>query len=610
MAPDTATREGGEVASGGLLGRLLQLFPYGAGLFLVLALLAEHDHISRQNSHFGRMLLAGFAVLLVHLTRRLRELDDGLGLDMRTRSGGLRRVGARVLLTVWAAAAATGVVNYYQFNAKVASTVDDYADATYYYLNSKYFDELGYTKLYRAMLVADAEGPGDLKRVRGFRDLVDYEKILPRRVALSDPELAREGFSDARWDRFKSDLAYITGHHPHGGWRYFFIDHGYNPPPPWTLVGGTLSQWVPVDHMKIATSVDMVLVALMMLGIAWVASPAAMCVALVFFCSTFSGRWPILGHAILRFDWLCALVGAALSLRRGRHGWAGAMLTYATCVRVFPGIFAMPYVVALVRDTLRERRLLPHYRHFIVGAAVTGVLMIGGSLARYGSEAYAEAFTNLRLHSSPESFSSHRVGLGDVLMYRGEWSAADLRAAGSAPAKRDELWKLNPTLQLIGLLSIALVAAYVFRSREPHHRLLWLGIYPLFAMTNPQINYYNLRLLLVLLHTERWDEYRHRIGLYMLFAIEVVTQGAQVAGAARYGVTAMTSLGMAGYLAVMLGFLVYDYVVAGRSGDADDTDADAKSADVNDADARSADVGETGETGVEAGATETAAAQS
>ena len=107
----------------------------------------------------------------------------------------------------------------------------------------------------------------------------------------------------------------------------------------------------------------------------------------------------------------------------------------------------------------------------------------------------------------------------------------------------------------------ALVCAHVWRSREPVHRLIWLGIYPLFVLTNPQINYYNLRLLLVLLHLERWTEYRHKLGLYMLFGIEVVTQAAQVAGAARYGVTAMTSLGLCAYLLTMAGFMIRDHMV-------------------------------------------------
>jgi len=557
MAPDTHTRDQGPP----LRTALLELWPYAIGLAAVFALLLSRDSISRHGSHFGRMALAGGALLLLHLLWRAHELDPSLGLAMRSSADGPRRVAARLLLAAWVGAAGFGVFNYYQFDSKVSGTVDDYADATYYYLNSKYFEELGYTKLYRAMLIADNEGPKRFAHVRRFRDLVDYEKELPLRAAFVDTEDVKSSFSPERWQAFKGDLEFITQQQARGGWRYFFIDHGYNPPPPWTLVGGTLSQLTAVEHMKRITSVDMALVALMLLAIAWVANPATMLVALVFYCVTFSGRWPILGHAILRFDWLVALVGATLALRRGRTGWAGALLMYATVVRIFPGIFALPYVVVLVRDILRERAVSVAHRNFIIGAVACLLLVGGGALVRYGPDAYQESIHNLSLHSSPESFSSHRVGLGDVLMYRGEWSKKDFRRSGGATAKREQLWELHPYIKIGGLLVIAILCLHVWRSREPIHRLLWLGVYPLFVLTNPQINYYNLRLLLVLLHMERWTEYRHKLGLYMLFGIEVLTQAAYVAGAARYAVTNVTSHGMLIYLLTMAGFIARDYIV-------------------------------------------------
>lgn len=554
--PDPGKR-GAVVLARRLGARGLELSPYGIILALVVAGVLRHPAASQSDSHFGRMVLALGALLLLHITWRLRLLDPGLGLNLRTSSSGIRKVAARCLLTAWVAAAVFAVANYYQFSGRATGTVTDYGDATYYYLNSKYFEELGYTQLYRAMLVADSEGPGDLADVSRFRDLVDYEHMLPRQRALRDADAVKEAFSSARWEAFKADLAAITRRQNHG-WSYFFSDHGYNPPPPWTLVGGTLAQWIPVAHMKLLTSIDTILVAAVMLGIARVVSPAAMCMALTFFCCTFSGRWPMVGQAVLRFDWLCALVGAALMLRRRRHAWAGALLTYATCVRIFPGIFALPYVVVAIRDILRAGRLPPIHRRFAVGAGVMALLLVGGSLYRYGPDAYVQSAMNLKLHASPDSFSSHRVGLGDALLYRGEWSDRDLRANGGMRAKRDRLWELNSGLKALGVAVIALLVVFVARSRQPPDKLLWLGVYPLFVLTNPQINYYNLRLLLVLLHLEHWDQYRHRAGLFLLFLIEVVTQGAQVAGAARYAVTASTSFGIAVYLTFQAGFLMLD----------------------------------------------------
>jgi hypothetical protein len=151
----------------------------------------------------------------------------------------------------------------------------------------------------------------------------------------------------------------------------------------------------------------------------------------------------------------------------------------------------------------------------------------------------------------PESLSSHRLGLGQAVLYQGEWTRKDLAGNGEIEAKRRALWGIHPYLKALGVVSIVGIFAYVWRSRRPLHQLVWLGIYPLFIATTPQINYFNLRLLLVLFHIEAWPRREHRLGLALLFAVEVLTQGMYVLGANRYAVTSMASWGMLIYLAYM-----------------------------------------------------------
>ena len=515
----------------------------------LVAALAHVDPISRQRSHFWRMILAGVAVALLSLGwERLRRAGAG-----SARAG---QSADRLLSWAWLAAAIFGCCNYYQFDGRLFSRVGDYADATYYYLNSKYFAELGYTNLYRAMLVADSEGPRRLTHIRRFRDLEGYIAILPREKALAAADAIKGRFSPQRWRVFCEDASFITGHQISGGWRYFFIDHGYNPPPPWTLLGGTLARIVPVQRMKWITMIDFVLVCLLMSAIGRVYGMRAMFMAVVFFTCTFSGRWPILGQSILRFDWLCALVGGVLCLKANRLGGAGALLTYSALNRVFPAIFFLPIAVCFGREALRERRLSAPSRRLLIGSFACALLLGGGALLALGPQAYRDSIKNLKMHGSPESYSSHRVGLGDALLYRGEWRRDDLRQThGGIEGKRAALWRLRPALQFVGALLITLVALFVWRGQHPLHRIVWLGVYPLFALTNPQINYYNLRLLLVLFHAERLDSYRDKLGLQLLFLTEVVTQAVMVAGATRYAVTAISSIGLASYL-IIIGTLV------------------------------------------------------
>lgn len=541
--------------------RYLRYILYLLVIGTVVAGLMEHDSLSRRESHFGRMVLAGIAIFLLHLSWELRR--HGIQLSWPWRNSAPGRT-SRLLYIALLVTASYAACNYYQFDRKTLTTVGDYADSTYYYLNSKYFHELGYTRLYEAMLVADAEASLAFFDVHEYRDLVAYEELQPRAHALSRASEIKRHFTPEQWAAFRHDLNYITAHNIRGGWKYFFSDHGYNPPPTWTLIGGTFSRLVPVEHMKWITMIDFALVALMMLVIGRVFGSHALLIALLFYTVTFSGRWPVLGQSILRFDWLVALVLAVCALKKDRHGLAGSLLAYAACSRVFPAIFFLPYAAVVMRDLWHTRQIDTIYQRFIMGAGATALLLVVGAWAVYGTQAYQDSVGNLRLHASPESYSSHRVGLGDALLYRGETSRQEIDRYGGIEGKREQLWAISPWLKAMGAIAVLWVFVMAWHSREPPHRLIWLGIYPLFCMTNPQINYYNLRLLPLLYHLEKPDAYQHRLGLYLLFAIEVATQYVMVSGAARYAVTCTTSVGLLIYLLLMAGFLTYGQWTAPR----------------------------------------------
>ena len=302
---------------------------------LVLALTAEP--ISQNDSHAGRMWLALVTMALA-------------GWRVFARSAVASRVLARqknrlqwVTGVLLALTCIYGVGNYYQFDAKKVTQLHSYEDTTYYYVNSKYFDELSYFSLYPAMLMADEEQPARrqlLNDVRRYRDLHTYRL---RGRTLSDDERAeiRGAFSNERWRAFKHDVQHLVSRWP-GGKAYFFSDHGYNPPPTWTIVGGTLSSAVPVEHVWLLAKIDLILVVMLLGLIARTYGRETFAFALLFFVTTYSGRWPMLGDSILRFDWLVALVAGTCFLRRKHMLAAGACLAYAALNRVFPAIFLFP----------------------------------------------------------------------------------------------------------------------------------------------------------------------------------------------------------------------------------------------------------------------------
>ena len=452
-----------------------------------------------------------------------------------------------------------GVFNYYQFDRNVFEGIGDHTDITYYYLNSKYLDELGYFGLYAAMLQADREQKGArTNHIRQYRDLRDYEVVPVKEGLHHGVTLRDQNFTPERWEAFKSDAAYFLERLDRQALRSnFFVDHGYNPPPTWSIVGGTIANITPVEQIHWVAHVDTVIVVLMFALIAWAFGFEPTLFALLFFCATFSGRWPILGQSLMRFDWVAALVVGVCFLKKNHHLLGGGFMAYAALNRIFPAIFFAPVFFAAVSGLIRERRLAPQYVRMGAGAALCTVLLIGGAAVQYGPGIFSSSVENLLMHN--ESYSSHRVGLGDLLVYRGETTRAQINEGGGIIVKEHAVQAMQPMLKGIGLLALGWVALYVWRTRREDWALVGLAVLPFYCITNPQINYYNLRLVLILWHASRIDERpTHRALLAILLLTEVVTQATKVWNLDRYTTTTTTSMGLGVYLLVLIGWMAHE----------------------------------------------------
>jgi len=570
--------EGASSSTHALLARAQGALLPLAGVVVATIALSSFPAVSQMDSHKGRLGLAAVAIVLFAFLAKVRA------------NATLRPIA----FTLLAMASTYGVFNYYQFDHRVFTTTGDTADATFYYLNGKYFDELGYFRLYEAVLVADDEGEGKFRKIARYRDLVAYKDILPRAVAIARADDVKAHFTPERWAAFSHDVAHLARISTQN-WSYFFIDHGYNPPPPWTFVGGTLAKLCPVEKLKWITSVDIALIAILMALIAWAFGVEAMFAALLFFVVTFSGRWPIVGQSLLRFDWFFGLVASVCFAKKGHHGKAGFALLYAAMNRVFPAAFGVAAAIFFVRDLVKTRTLSSEMRRFTLGAAVAVVVIGGGALVTQGIDAYRESAANLALHGGPESYSSHRVGLGDAVLFRGE-----IERGPNIEQKIEQLHALSPVFRLIALAVLALLAVVVWRSRAPLSSWIWIGAFPVFILTNPQINYFHFRMLFVLLHVDallrfaRVDDDRdddredgraahttdddsvdplvakvarawHALAIAGLFVVEVATQSAMVTGANRYFVTCVTSFGMLAYLVCALAFVSWRALRAHRA---------------------------------------------
>ncbi len=511
------------------------LLPAGAAAIAAIAGLVLGP-IGRDDSHLGRAVLAALAVLLLALRAAVPAQ--------------LRR-GCHAALV---ALAVTGWLNYYQFDARVVGGINDYTDVAYYYTNSKYLDELGYDGLYAGMLLCDDErGAPRTRHIATIRDLRNDQLIRTAEGVLHGRVLKRS-FTPERWDAFCHDSVFFLDRIGKKSLaENFFVDHGYNPPPTWTLFGGNLAARVAVEQVVWVCRVDMLLIAAMLGVIGWAFGTEVGLWASLFYAVTFSGRWPILGMAILRFDWVAALaVGYALYYRQ-RLGTAAAMMAFAAWNRVFPAIFFWGWLVDAVRATAREGRIpRPHLR-FVAVATLVSALMVGGAALQYGPQTLADSAHHLRLHN--QSFSSHRVGLAAVMVYRGETTREEINQHGGMSLKERQVQAMMPWLRGLAVLLLAFIAAYGWKTGKPGYELIPLLVLPLYCATTPQVNYYNFRVLLVCWHGLHLDRRSHRWMLALLFVVEVVAQTSHVAGLDRYTVNTWSSIVLGVYLLVLASWM-------------------------------------------------------
>ena len=514
--------------------------------------------ISRDASHFFRMVLAGLVVILLLCHFQLLKGSSNLQFFSNIKA----KVEGKIFYTTAIILCLFGIFNYYQFDEEVFLGGGDYSDVTYYYLNSKYYNELGYSELYPAMLLADEEAGNHLRSISTYRDLYTYE-VVPR-DKIYDSEVKYE-FSRQRWQQFKSDVDYLVGHNISGGWSYFFIDHGYNAPPTWTLIGSTLSNLVLVEKLKWITSIDIVLVAAMFVVIFKVFGINALIYSLLFFVVTFSGRWPILGQALLRFDWLAALVLAMAMLKKERYGLAGGLIMYASLSRIFPVLFFIPYGFYILFQVIKEKRVDKFGYSFMLGAGTVFFILVLTALLFLGWSSFIESAETLHRHS--HTYSSHRVGLADAIFFRFETTREEMAVFGGIPGKKEAIASIKPLLYGLGLLSVAAIGMVVYKKKWASYAMFPYPILTLFIVQNPQINYFNIRILLVIYHLLDIKKARNKAGLVILFMIELVAQWTKVAGYERYTTTSVTSLGLCLYFIIIGTLVVLEYIKQDGSAD-------------------------------------------
>lgn len=427
--------------------------------------------------------------------------------------------------------------NYARWGFDAATTRLDAYDLLHYYVNAKYFDELGYFDLYPAVMLVDVENHGPFFR-QGPTYMAQDEAghhLEPVDAGVARGREVRERFTPERWSQFAHDVLYLqrtVGCSVRGKskrcvrelddalWNQLINDHGFNGTPVWTMVARPLTS-VPIEHVKLLGYLDVVLVVGALGLVAWAYGGTTALWTALFLLVTYSTRWPYFTWVLLRYDWLALLIGATALLKRGHPLIAGLFAGLSSTLRLFPALWMWgPMWKGLFGLARREvnRPLLVLAAGFVLAVAVAE----GGAVLTYGGGVITEHVENMADHNRAEQLSSRRVGFALALVsepWQGLGSEPIISAARKERIDREQYARFAAAL--VGMLALG----WAVRRRGDDEAFAY-GFLPFFAFTTASYYYYVARAPLVVIHAANLDRTRDRACLALLFGIEVCSNAA------------------------------------------------------------------------------------
>jgi hypothetical protein len=440
-------------------------------------------------------------------------------------------------------------------------------DTYHYYFGAKYSAELGYDRLYHCTLIAlDELSPRYHKGVLTLRSMSHYRHV-DKSWYLERPDICKTRFSTERWERFKEDVfAYQRNYRPR--WKAYLSDKGYNPTPAWTLLGRFVAERVPLQPWQVFNWVGildlLLLLGAFVLAFAAFGWPVAV-VALVFLCACFPLTLTFIRGSLLRLDWLAAMVAGVAMLAWKRYALCGVFLGYATMMRVFPVLFLFGPIVLGIASLVRHRRVPKHTLALVLGFTLSCGALFGASVALTGHrDGWQSWVSKISLHNA--DISTMRLGLGPLLMYRGETQELDIRGPDGkgtfrgffVPHKQAVVATMRPAHIGIALLVLGMLAAGLVR--KPHSDLEAFGLSyaAVFVLVSPTFYYYCLLTPAVLALAARSSHQRKLLlPLGMLCAAELANHVLHASFRFEYGRYSLMSIGLAAAsLAALVAVLV------------------------------------------------------
>jgi len=279
----------------------------------------------------------------------------------------------------------------------------------HYYLGAKYFPEMGYDNLYKCTVIAQDEigsvtytdertgqrttldMSAEVRRPgRKIRNIGVDNLLMDVGGVLDHPESCKASFSPERWMAFKADVQFFRTASEQGYWEDMERDHGYNPPPVWTIMGRALAELHPAttSYLRLLACVDIAYLLGVFAALYWAFGWRVCAVAAIFWGCQSPAPFFWTGGAFLRHDWLFFLVLSTCLARKRRFKLAGASMVYAGLLRIFPGLTVIGWLTVTGLHLLRHKRMARSHMQALIGGVLAAAVLIPVSLAVAGKDSY------------------------------------------------------------------------------------------------------------------------------------------------------------------------------------------------------------------------------
>ena len=285
----------------------------------------------------------------------------------------------------------------------------------HYVMGTKYFNEVGFTDLYKASLLADKEGRNYFNKVHKTRSMNDYKEIpVTQAIEEAKAEGVKENFTPERWREFKKDLAAVQRHLKKSRWDGPLADLGFHPSPAWLIIHQPLLNQVPYykkNNLITLCALQLPFFILVFIMMAWAFGMRTAVVCTLWFCLFFGNKSRIVG-GYFSYDWFFLLIAATALFKKGWPVLSIPFLAFTAMMRGFPGLLATHQAVKLTVNLVKNRAIAIKPTKYLATLVLSCmVFVVLGSFTKYGFNAWSIWKEKMQIHSEFQPLPGKRVGL-------------------------------------------------------------------------------------------------------------------------------------------------------------------------------------------------------